>query len=42
MREVVQDGLRMLSDADLQAIAAYLLARQPTASVAGSAARPSR
>ena len=42
MREVVQDGLKMLSDADLQAIAAYLLAQQPTASVAGSAARPSR
>ncbi len=28
MREVVQDGLKMLSDADLQAIAVYLLAQK--------------
>ncbi len=33
MREVVQDGLKFLTDADLQAIAAYLLAQKPLTSV---------
>ena len=29
MREAVQDGLKFLTDADRQAIAAYLLAQKP-------------
>ncbi len=33
MHEVVQDGLKFLTDADLQAIAAYLLAQKPLTSV---------
>jgi mono/diheme cytochrome c family protein len=41
MREVVQDGLKMLSDADLQAIAVYLLAQKSIASVTTSEARQS-
>jgi mono/diheme cytochrome c family protein len=32
MREAVQDGLRFLTDADLQAIAVYLRSQQPAAS----------
>jgi mono/diheme cytochrome c family protein len=31
MREAVQDGLKFLTEADMQAIAAYLLAQQPIA-----------
>jgi hypothetical protein len=29
MRDVVRDGLKYLTDADLQAIAAYILSRPP-------------
>jgi mono/diheme cytochrome c family protein len=35
MREAVQDGLKFLTDADRQAIAAYLLAQKPIAHKVG-------
>jgi mono/diheme cytochrome c family protein len=39
MRETVQDGLRFLTDADLQAIAMYLLAQKPVTSSTSSPVR---